>query len=411
MTWFNDMNPNGTAQERGGDMIGGALEGVKNYLAPIQARKEERDYQDKNAAEGRARAEAELNRPVEQPVNDLLNAMQAKLAQPGVAPGTGNILSTLWKMVQSGQITEQQAQERMDDIIAGAGATTPPPMAGGPPMPPMGTPVQEPGGAVAAPQMHAPIAPAPPQAPQPMPVPQSPPPMNAPAPMPAQPAQASAPALTPPPANPTKPYQWTQRGVKQLNDAGGFPKNKDMSEMQVALELIKTQQRNNQVATTVAGKNGVEANKLTFKEKELAAKVKNWEANRTNAWAIANARIKAMESISSGKGEAKRDVDLLKEAAAELRKRIDANTELRKSLGALDSNKGNPVHQQLAKDDELIKQATDRVRQMRQLVEARGGVVDLGQIDGPEFHTETSSTPVNKPAPTVDAFLQNIRGN
>ncbi len=371
--------------------------------------------------EGLNRQEAELNRPVAQPVSDFLNMMHEKV-RAGKVPG--KLGATLVKLVQAGQMDPSQALAQADGLSGG----TPAPQQGMNPLTsgvspinggkPINTsvPVREPQMGMDGSFRIPPAAPPPttsaisaygrtgtpanmyPEASNMQPVAPQVDAVSTPPPPPTNTRiSQTTPALPPPQGA----HQWSVRDVNDLRAAGGFPQERGKSEMDYMMELIKEQGRGNRNTENVTSKEGIAGDKVAADKQKLDATVKNWDANRQQAWAIAMSKLDALHAIASGKGGTKRDETLLKDARAAINRLRNDDTNLRVSLGALAQDPS--VMQQITDNQELITAAEERLVEAEERVKSR-----LGETTGSS--TETTKTPGASPAASPDAFLKALRG-
>lgn len=432
-TWYDEVNGRGPSQaDQGLSDIQGGFDRVYQHIAPIQRRNEDRAYAEKLAGEDRARKETELNRPVAQPVQDLLNQLSGKLKSGAM---TGAYAAKLWKLVQSGKLTQDQAQLMLQDD----GAQTPPAAqpAAQPPMeaspapaptqaPPLtGPEVQEPVLTASAftpmkspPRDYTVPAPihdrygpndtvsrsveAPPVAP-----PQAPPAQAVAAPM--LPPQAPAvPPLTAQqmPAEPPAPtHKWTVRDTNDLNAAGGYPRPKEKSETEMMLELIKEKGRTDRNLDNNTTKTNIAGDKIAADEQKLKAHVTRWNADRQNLWAIAMAKLEAMQTHRTGQADAKRDVEVMKAAEKALNELRKNDTKLRTSINSL--AKDPSTLQEIYDNEDRIREYEKAYLEAKAAVDARA----QGSKSTSATSSVTTTTPQTKPAPSVDEFLNNLRGN
>lgn len=420
--WYDEMQGHGpSGADQGLAGVQGGLDRLYQHVAPIQAKNEDRAYQEKLAGQERARQETELNRPVAAPVQDLLNSLREKVSSAGMP---GAYAAKLYKLFQAGQLTQEQVLGILQETGGESAATQVPPP---PPGPVQGPPVSPPGMPVGGPPLSGPPVTAPPSinamnaAPMQSPaIPDKVPAMpsdatrqrfldNAPgvqqAPPPVTPVQqppvSAAPRQTqtaPPPVTTQQPHKWTNRDVKDLNNAGGYSRPKEKSELEIAVELLKNQTKrdiasdNNQVKVEVTDA------KIQQDKKKLAAQVDSWEKNRNNAWAIAMAQINALKTQKEGSSDAKRDETLLKDARSGLKTLRDNDTKLRVSLGALISGPaGAKVRDQIRANEDLIAKAEAELKVAEERVKVR---------DGQKPASTTSSTTEKTPANPVPAGVK-----
>jgi hypothetical protein len=411
-TWYDEATGGRPShQDRAAESINRGLDTISRHVEPIQRRNEERDYQQKMVGEERAFQanqatksaaikESQGNRPVGQPVNALLNILSGKIRERKLS---GTMAAKLYKLVQTGQLSEEDAQAFLEQGSSSDPQSAmpadeqqrgpPPPSFNGAPPLPTQTEVVLPQNA----QSLAAGTPMPNQQARPGIGSSQPPPM--PPPPPGMVQKPVAPPIEqmgpPPPVN----YQWTERDLSR-------------SELDYLLDLYKEQGRNARTEATTSSRETVADKRVNQDQRKLETQKAKWDKDREQQWGIAMARLDQALHVSGSKGSTARDVQLLKDARAALQNLRNNDSKLRTSLPALAKDPG--VAAELQANEQRIKDAEAKIKEAETRVKARMGEgTSKTPIQGEDVSftmSERKPAAAPVPAPSAKSYVDKLRG-